>query len=98
MYTFEYSIACPVSRDFAWRFWSDVDNWARVDPAVESVEIDGPFDSGTCGVTHIRGGTPAAWRLIDVKNGESAIIEIAAPGAAIHFHWVFKESAMGTRG
>jgi len=94
-YKFEYSINCPVNKDFAWRFWTDVANWAKVDPAVESVEMEGPFASGTSGVTHIRGAAPAAWKLIDVKDGESANIEITAPGAAIHFHWVFKESAAG---
>jgi hypothetical protein len=94
-YKFEYSINCPVNKDVAWRFWTDVANWAKVDPAVESVEMEGPFASGTNGVTHIRGAAPAAWKLIDVKDGESANIEITAPGAAIHFHWVFKESAPG---
>jgi hypothetical protein len=95
-YKFEYSINCPVNKDFAWRFWTDVANWAKVDPAVESVEMEGPFASGTSGVTHIRGAAPAAWKLIDVKDGESANIEITAPGAAVHFHWVSgEESAAG---
>ncbi len=94
-YKFEHSINCPVNTDFAWRFWSDVSNWAKVDPAVESVEIAGPFASGTTGVTHIRGAAPAAWKLVDVKSGKSATVEITAPGAVIHFQWLFQESPDG---
>ena len=29
-YRFEYSIECPVAREFARRFWSDVNNWAAL--------------------------------------------------------------------
>ena len=35
------------------------------------------------------------WRLIDVQDGESAIIEILADGAVLRFRWVFEESADG---
>jgi hypothetical protein len=92
-YTFEYSIDCPVTKDFAWQFWTNVDNWARVDPVVEAVEIDGLFAAGTNGVTQIKGSSPVEWKLIEVKNVETATIEILAPGAAIRFHWVFRESS-----
>lgn len=36
-YTFTHSVECAAGREFAWAFWSEVGNWAAVDPAVESV-------------------------------------------------------------
>ena len=40
---FELFIECPVGRDFAWQFRSAVENRAVVDPAVESVMLNGPI-------------------------------------------------------
>ncbi len=49
-YTFEYGIECPVARRFAWRFWTNVNNWG-FDKDIESVELNGAFTSGSHGVT-----------------------------------------------
>jgi hypothetical protein len=49
-WAFEYSVACPVTTEFAWRFWTDVNNW-RLDTDVESVELNGPFAAGSRGVS-----------------------------------------------
>jgi hypothetical protein len=35
---FEHSVECQVSRDFAWRFWTNVANWT-LDTSVESVTL-----------------------------------------------------------
>lgn len=94
-YEFAHSIECPVSRDFAWRFWSAVENWAAVDPAVEWVSLDGPFASGTRGVTKLHGLGPMEWRLSVVQDGRSATIEIMVDGAVVKFCWRFEEQASG---
>src|SRR5690348_11844295 len=47
---FEHSVHCAVPVNFAWKFWTDVDNW-RLDPDVEAIELDGPFALGTHGRT-----------------------------------------------
>ena len=26
-WAFEHSVECPVTTEFAWRFWTDVNNW-----------------------------------------------------------------------
>jgi hypothetical protein len=91
-YTFTHSVECPVGRGFAWGFWSDVDNWARVDPAVESVRLDGPFEAGTSGETRQRGGAPVEWKLVEVSEGRGAVVEICLPGASVKFAWAFEES------
>src|ERR1039457_5844172 len=38
----EKTINWSVSAEFAWGFWTKLDNWA-LDADVESVEVDGPF-------------------------------------------------------
>ena len=91
---FEHSIECPVSRDFAWRFWTDVSNWA-FDVSVESVTIDGPFAAGAKGVTKPRGGDPIEWRLVEVQDRSAATFEIALPGATTWFYWRYEDAAGG---
>jgi hypothetical protein len=94
-YTFTHSVECVAGREFAWAFWSDVGNWAAVDPSVESVELDGPFAAGTCGETRPRGGGPVKWRLGEVNGGRGAVVEISLPGALLRFAWEFEELSEG---
>jgi len=61
-WTFEHSIDCRVSAEFAWAFWTNVRNWA-LDADVESIEIDGPFAA-------VRGESQTA-RVPDASNGYS---------------------------
>ena len=53
VWSYEHSVECPVRAEFAWRFWTDVRNWA-MDADVESVKLDGPFASGSRGATITR--------------------------------------------
>jgi hypothetical protein len=94
-YEFEHAVECPVERDFAWRFWTDVGNWAAVDPSVEWVKLDGPFASGTRGTTKPRGFAATEWVLAEVEDGKGAVIEVSVPGALMRFAWVFEEKAPG---
>ena len=94
-YEFEHAVGCPVPREFAWRFWTRVENWAVVDSSVESVRLDGPFAAGTKGVTKPRGLPPTEWELTEVEAARRAVISIALPGAAFSFEWLFEESAGG---
>ena len=86
---FEHSVDCPASRDFAWQFWTNVDNWL-FDVSVESVTLDGPFAAGTRGTTMPRGLDPINWQLVEVEEGRRALIEIDLPGAVVRFHWQFE--------
>jgi Polyketide cyclase / dehydrase and lipid transport len=87
---FVHSVECSASREFAWQFWTHVDNW-MFDVSVESVRLDGPFATGTTGTTKPRGGDPINWQLVDVQDGHSALIEINLPGAVVTFRWQFAE-------
>jgi polyketide cyclase/dehydrase/lipid transport protein len=91
MTEFEHSIECQVGRDFAWKFWTNIDNWAVVDPAVEWAKLEGPFIAGTKGMTKPRGADPNEWKLAEVEEGKRAVIKISASGAKVKFHWSFAD-------
>jgi Polyketide cyclase / dehydrase and lipid transport len=94
---FVHAVDCPVSREFAWRFWSNVENWL-LDTSAESVTLEGPFAAGTRGTTKPRGLDPLNWQLTEVDEGHNAVIEIDLPGAVARFRWEFAElSNMVTR-
>jgi hypothetical protein len=69
-WTFEHSIDCGETAEFAWNFWTNVSNWV-LDADVASVEIDGPFCTGARGFTNSK--TPAA------SNGESLKFRLEKP-------------------
>ena len=95
-YAFECGIECPVAREFAWRFWTNVSNWV-LDSDLESVEPNGPFASGSHGVTISRSSGRIEWKLSSVQPEESAISEIAVLGANAQFEWFFEDSGSATR-
>jgi hypothetical protein len=94
VWEFEHSVECRVSRDFAWRFWTDVSNW-MLDTSLESVTFDGPFAAGAKGVNKPRGGDPIEWRIVEVQDRSGAVIEIALPGANVKFNWRFEDTVDG---
>jgi len=93
---FEHSVECPVSPEFAWNFWTNVDNW-KIDADVESVELSGPFRPGTHGTTHSKSSGRIEWRIAEVTPPKQAVLEFPAPGAAAYFLWTFEPSPTGTR-
>jgi len=93
---FEHSVECPVSPEFAWNFWTNVDNW-KIDADVESVDLSGPFRAGTRGTTHSKSSGRIEWRIAEVTPPKQAVLEFPAPGAAAYFLWTFEPSRTGTR-
>lgn len=81
-----------VSAPEAWQFWSTVENWA-FDAAIEWVRLDGPFETGSVGVTKSHGQEPTSWTLVDVRSGESAVIEMILQGSVARFAWTFEPVA-----
>lgn len=87
-YEFEHSVNARAALDDAWEFWTNVDNW-MLDPAIESIEIDGPFEKGARGLTRTVEGQRIEWTLEEVGQHNTATIEIPMPGAVGRFHWRF---------
>lgn len=96
VWTFSNSVECRVTRTFAWRFWTNVNNW-KLDADVEAVALTGPFASGSHGTTVTRSSGRIEWRLVDVRDEVEATVEISLPGALGRFHWTFEDLGGTTR-
>ena len=92
----EYSVECPVPRDFAWQFWTDVNNW-RLDSDIESIELRGPFAAGSRGVSNTRSTGRIEWRLVSVQPKTGAVLEIPVQGCCVQFRWRFDDLGERTR-
>ena len=95
IWTFEHSIECRVSADFAWSFWTNVDNWA-LDADVDTVELHGPFTPGTRGVTQSKSSGRIEWRIVAVEP-RKAVLEFPGPGVLATFTWLFEDIGRRTR-
>lgn len=91
-----HSVIANAPRQTVWEFVSNIDNLARVEgDAVESMTLDGPFQSGTTGATKIRGQEPTHWRLAEVEPPERATYEMELSGAVVRFAWTYEELTDG---
>ena len=89
-WSFEHTVECDVSREFAWRFWTNVDNW-KLDSDVVSVELDGPFAVGAKGATQTKSSGRLEWRIAQLEPGRRAVLEFPAPGAVARFAYTFAD-------
>jgi len=94
-WTFDHSVDCGVTVEFAWAFWTDVRNWA-IEADVISVEIDGPFASGARGFTNSKSPGRIDWRVVEARP-DRAVIEFQVPGARGRFVWTFEDVEGRTR-
>jgi len=94
--TFEHSVECSVNPENAWRFWTNPRNWA-LDSDVVSVELNGPFASGSEGITESRSAGKIYWKLKSVSDDNRAVIEIRLPDGVAEFHWKFAATPSGTQ-
>jgi hypothetical protein len=83
---FEYSVEADVSRAFAWQFRTDVANWD--DPPAQFA-MEGPFVEGARGTTLLPGQEALHWRIREVRQGDSFVMEMPLEGATLSFEWYF---------
>ena len=95
-WSFEHAVECPVTAEFAWRYWTDVDNW-RLDADVVAVERHGPFAAGTRGATISRSSGRVEWRIASVEANTGAVIEIPVKDAVFQCRWTFEDLSERTR-
>ena len=89
-WAFEHTVECSVSREFAWKFWTNVDNW-KLDSDVVSVELHGPFAAGAVGATQTKSSGRLEWRIAELEPGRRAVLEFSAPGAVARFAYAFED-------
>ena len=94
---FQHSFVTKAPRSIAWTFWSNLRNH-ELEPGVERIELDGPFETGTTGWT-IANGYQQEWKLADVVFGKRFVITgLTADGrGSLSFDWEFDDHGPGTR-
>lgn len=70
---------------------TNVSNWPVVDSSLESATLHGPFQSGAKLTTKPRAGEAVHAQLEDVQDGQSAVVMIPVPGAALRCAWKFAD-------
>src|SRR6516225_8199499 len=91
-----HSVIANAPRQTVWEFVSNIDNLARVEgDAVESMTLDGPFQTGTRGTTKMRGQDARHWRLVEVAPPQRATYQIDLTAAVIQFIWIYEEGGDG---
>lgn len=70
MYLFEESMTASVSTDKVWALYSDVNRWPDWNDAINSVELNGPFENGATGSIQVLIAPPLGFRLENVEPGE----------------------------
>jgi hypothetical protein len=96
LWEMKHSVITNANRQTVWEFVSNIDNMARIEgDAVESITLDGPFQTGTRGATKMRGQEPLRWRLAEVEPPERATHEVELSGAVLRFAWTYEELSDG---
>ena len=86
----KHSVIADVGCQAAWAWYSNVDNWIRLEGAgVESITLDGPFQAGTHITTKMPGQEPTCSTLIEVEPPKRVVTEIILNDAVLHFTWTF---------
>jgi uncharacterized protein YndB with AHSA1/START domain len=88
----KHSVIANANRQTVWEFISNVENLARIEgDAVESITLDGPFQTGTRGTTRMPGQEPTHWRLVEVEPPERTVTEIELNDAVVRVTWTYEE-------
>jgi hypothetical protein len=96
LWEFRHSVVADANRQTVWEFVTNIDNIARIEgDAVESMILDGSFQTGTRGTTKMRGQEPTHWRLAEVEPPERATYEMELVGAVVRFAWTYEELSDG---
>lgn len=71
MYAFEEQLSAKVAVAKIWALYSNVDCWPEWNEAINSVELDGPFENGCTGVIQVLIAPPLTFKLENVVENES---------------------------
>jgi hypothetical protein len=81
------SVVSTAPADKVWKVWSDTSTWGEWNPNVNTMELQGPFASGSTAVMNTKAGQHHKMRLIDVKPGRSFVLGTSViPGTTFYFN------------
>jgi hypothetical protein len=81
------SVETSASPDRIWKVWSDTSTWGEWNPNVSSMQMNGPFQSGTTGIMNRKTGGSHEVKLVDVTPPRSFALETSViPGTYFRFN------------
>lgn len=81
------SVVSTAPADRVWKIWSDTSTWGEWNPNVSTMELQGPFVSGSTAIMNTKAGQHHKMRLVDVQAGRSFGLETnVIPGTTFRFN------------
>ena len=93
------SLETSASPEAVWRTWSDTSTWQQWNPDIKSVNLDGPFATGTTGTMETGSGGKHNIRLDNVQaNREFTLVsDIPMPATKAVFRCAIEPTPGGSR-
>lgn len=81
------SVVSTAPADKVWKVWSDTSTWGEWNPNVSTMELQGPFASGSTAIMHTKAGQHHKMLIVDVQPGRSFVLETSViPGTTFRFN------------
>jgi uncharacterized protein YndB with AHSA1/START domain len=81
------SVVSTAPADKVWKIWSDTSTWGDWNPNVTTMELHGPFATGSTAIMHTKAGQHHKMRIVEVQPGRSFVLETnVIPGTTFRFN------------
>jgi len=81
------SVVSTAPADKVWKVWSDTSTWGEWNPNVTTMELHGPFATGSTAIMHTKAGQHHKMRIVDVQAGRGFVLETnVIPGTTFRFN------------
>ena len=81
------SVVSTAPADKVWKIWSDTSTWGEWNPNVTTMELNGPFATGSTAIMHTKAGQHHKMRIVDVQAGRGFVLETnVIPGTSFRFN------------
>jgi len=81
------SVVSTAPADKVWKVWSDTSTWGEWNPNVTTMELHGPFATGSTAIMHTKAGQHHKMRIVEVQAGRGFVLETnVIPGTTFRFN------------
>jgi polyketide cyclase/dehydrase/lipid transport protein len=81
------SVVSSAPADKVWKVWSDTSTWGQWNPNVDTMELQGPFATGSTAIMNTKAGRHHKMRIVDVQPGRFFALETnVIPGTTFRFN------------
>lgn len=93
MWTESYThVFTNLEKEKVWKLWTDIDNWHKWNPAIESAKLEGNFEIGQAFTLKVKNGPSVKLKIVEVIENEKFTDCTNFPGAEMFgIHEMFEE-------